>query len=48
MFDSSVGMSSVAAQVFEGAIVHPELYLWDSWSSRTGNHAPLLSGNFSH
>lgn len=32
MFDSSLDMSSVDAQVFEGAIVHPELYLWDSWS----------------
>ena len=32
MIDSSLNMSSVDALVFEGAIVHPELYLWDSWS----------------
>ena len=32
MFDRSLDMSSVDTQVFEGSIVHPELYLWDSWS----------------
>ena len=32
MIDSSPDMPSADAQVFEGAIVHPDLYLWDSWS----------------
>ena len=32
MIDSSPDMPSADALVFEGAIVHPELYLWDSWS----------------